>query len=138
MYISYGLSYTKFALCDLQVSASSTFAATSQIKVSASLRNEGAIVGSEVLQVYVSYPDVGLTTPQYQLRGFKKARDVAPGTSQKVEVTLDKYAFSLWDESQHAWRVSAGRYGIHAGFSSDSLPLSGSIEIPDTFYWSGL
>jgi beta-glucosidase len=81
---------------------------------------------------------VGITTPLKQLRGFKKARNVAPGSAQKLEVSLDKYAFSLWDEVRHAWRVSVGRYEIHVGFSSEHLPLSTSIEIPETFYWSGL
>ncbi|KAF9451230.1 glycoside hydrolase family 3 protein [Macrolepiota fuliginosa MF-IS2] len=134
----YGLSYTTFSLHDLQVSVPSALNVASQIKVSASLKNEGQIAGSEVLQIYVSYPDLGLATPRYQLRGFKKAQGVAPNASQKVEVTLNKYAFSLWDESQHTWRVNAGRYGIHAGFSSDNLPLTSFVEISETFYWSGL
>jgi beta-glucosidase len=91
-----------------------------------------------VLQVYVSYPDAGLTTPQKQLRGFKKAHNVSPGSAQRLDVVLDKYSFSLWDEARHAWRVNAGRYEIHIGFSCDFLPLSGAIEIPSTFYWNGL
>lgn len=134
----HGLSYTTFALSNLQVSMPTSFAPDSKVLVSATVKNEGNIAGSEVLQVYVSYPNVGLTTPLKQLRGFKKARDVAPGSSLGLDVTLDKYSFSLWDESRNAWRVSAGRYEIHAGSSSDSLPLSASVEIKETFYWSGL
>lgn len=102
------------------------------------VRNEGGVAGSEVLQVYVSYPGVGLTTPLKQLRGFKKARNVIPGSAERLEIALDKYSFSLWDESQNAWRVSTGFYGIHAGFNSDFLSLNGSVEINNTFYWNGL
>lgn len=136
--ISYGLSYTTFSLDDLHISASSMLTTSLQVRVSVSLKNEGNIAGSEVLQVYVSYPKMMLTTPVYQLRGFKKAQGVAPSASQRVELTIDKYGFSLWDESHHAWRISAGQYGIHVGFSSDFLPLVGFVEIPETFYWNGL
>jgi beta-glucosidase len=118
---------------------SSGFGPDSRITVSTSLKNEGQVAGSEVVQIYVSYPDdLGLTTPANQLRGFKKARDVAPGASQRLDIILDKYAFSLWDELRSAWRVSAGRYLIRAGFSSDALTLSTSVEISETFYWNGL
>lgn len=117
----------------------SEFDASSRVTVSALLKNEGQVVGSEVVQIYVSYPvDLGLTTPVNQLRAFRKAHDVVPGASQKLDIILDKYAFSLWDELRSAWRVSAGQYLIHAGFSSDDLPLSASVEIPQTFYWNGL
>ncbi|EKM82934.1 hypothetical protein AGABI1DRAFT_118340 [Agaricus bisporus var. burnettii JB137-S8] len=135
----HGLSYTAFSLNDLQVSMPSEFDASSRVTVSALLKNEGQVVGSEVVQIYVSYPvDLGLTTPVNQLRGFRKAHDVVPGASHKLDIILDKYAFSLWDELRSAWRVSAGQYLIHAGFSSDALPLSVSVEIPQTFFWNGL
>jgi len=102
------------------------------------VKNEGDVAGSEVLQVYVSYPDVGLTTPFKQLRGFKKARNVIPGSAEGLEIILDRYSFSFWDESKSALKVKAGLYGIHAGFNCDLLPLDGSVEIKDTFYWNGL
>jgi len=86
----------------------------------------------------VSYPDVGLTTPFKQLRGFKKARNVIPGSAEGLEIILDRYSFSFWDESKNAWKVKAGLYGIHAGFNCDLLPLDGSVEIKDTFYWNGV
>lgn len=107
--------------------------------MTSTVRNEGQVVGSEVVQIYVSYPDdLGLTTPAIQLRGFKKAHDVAPGASQSVGTILDKYAFSLWDERQSAWRVSAGRYLVRLGFNSDALTLSAPVELSETFYWNGL
>ncbi|KAL9714898.1 hypothetical protein Ac2012v2_001558 [Leucoagaricus gongylophorus] len=134
----HGLSYAKFSLSDFKIFVPTDFSSDSKVAISVLVRNEGGVAGSEVLQVYVSYPGVGLTTPLKQLRGFKKARNVIPGSAERLEIALDKYSFSLWDESQNAWRVSTGFYGIHAGFNSDFLSLNGSIEINNTFYWNGL
>lgn len=134
----HGLSYTRFSFSDFKISAPTNFSPTSKVIISALVKNEGDVADSEVLQVYVSYPDVGLTTPFKQLRGFKKVRDVIPGSAEGLEMTLDKYSFSFWDESKNAWKVTAGLYGIHAGFNCDLLPLDGYVEIKDTFYWNGL
>ncbi|KXN87735.1 putative beta-glucosidase I [Leucoagaricus sp. SymC.cos] len=134
----HGLSYTTFSLQKIEVSSSPDFGPDSSVVVSASIRNKGKVLGSEVMQVYVSYPDVGLTTPLKQLRGFKKAHNLAPGASQRLEVLLNKYAFSLWDESRNAWRVTTGNYDILVGFGSDNILLSQTIAIHETFYWRGL
>lgn len=74
--------------------------------VSCKVRNVGPVTGSEVVQVYVSLPPNGTTNPPMQLRGFDKARDLASGSTTTVNVVLDKYAISYWDESIDEWRIS--------------------------------
>lgn len=83
-------------------------------------------------------PDIGLTTPKLQLKGFAKVHQLAQGESADVTIHLDKYAFSFWDESNEAWHIAAGKYGLHVGSSSDNLLLHGSFESRDSFLWSGL
>lgn len=102
------------------------------------VKNDGAVSGSEVVQVYVSLPEINLTTPRLQLRGFAKARNVGPGASATVSVTLDKYAVSYWDAGAGAWRAVAGTYGIHVGKSSAEMELEGSFVLEKGFTWSGL
>ena len=89
-------------------------------------------------QLYVSYPPLGLTTPQLQLRGFTKSRGLAPGESRDVSIPLDKYAFAFWDERGHHWRVAPGKYKVFAGTSSDDLVLEGEVAIEKGFLWGGL
>lgn len=102
------------------------------------MKNIGPVTGSEVVQLYVSYPDTGVTHPDLQLRGFAKVRDIAPGSSEKVTIELDKYAVSYWDVRKSAWRVTAGKYGLHAGFSSDNIVQTEEVEVKNAFVWSGL
>ena len=83
-------------------------------------------------------PDIGLTTPKFQLKGFSKLHDIAPGKSAEATLALDKYAFSFWDESNEAWRIAAGTYGLHVGPSSDNLLLHSSFEPTGSFLWTGL
>lgn len=89
-------------------SSNNDFGATISVKVT----NTGNASGSEVVQVYISLPPNGTTTPKLQLRNFAKVRDLAPGTSQVADIKLDKYAVSFWDTPRKAWRVVASRYVV--------------------------
>lgn len=108
------------------------------MQINVTVQNDGDRMGSEVVQLYVSLPDIGLTTPRLQLKGFAKAHNVDKGAATNVTINLDKYAFSFWDESQNCWKVAAGKYGLHIGTSSNDLPLYDSIELKETFTWKGL
>lgn len=86
----------------------------------------------------MTLPNIGLTTPRLQLRAFAKARDLPPGGSQQVTMTLDKYAVSFWDTVGKVWSAKAGAYSVHVGTSSDDLPLKETFELMQGFEWSGL
>jgi beta-glucosidase len=94
--------------------------------------------GSEVAQVYVTYPDVGYTTPAKQLKGFAKASNVKPKESRKLEVSMDKYAVSSWHEPSESWVMEPGVYTIHVGFNSADLILKGEFTLTERFFWKGL
>ncbi|KAI0262966.1 glycoside hydrolase family 3 protein [Gloeopeniophorella convolvens] len=134
----HGLSYTSFEFSDLVVSDPSTNDESFTVDVSVTVKNTGGLVGSEVVQLYVSYPDVGVTTPALQLRGFAKARDLRPGEARTVNIKLDRYAVSFWDTQKRAWAVRKGAYGVFVGHSSNDLPLEGKIDVAKTFRWVGV
>ena len=136
---SFGLSYTTFEFSDLKLSSASlTGGADMKLDVSVKVTNTGAVTGSDVVQVYVSMPDFGLTTPKLQLRGFAKARDVAAGQSATVTVSLDKYAVSWWDTRGQRWKAVPGTYGVHVGKSSAEMVLEGEFTLERGFTWNGL
>ncbi|KAI0648215.1 glycoside hydrolase family 3 protein [Trametes meyenii] len=136
----FGLSYTTFEFSDLRLSQSpgSQSANDISLRVDVTVKNTGPVAGSEVVQVYISLPDIGLTTPSSQLRGFAKARDLAPGENRTVTIALDKYALSFWDTRGQRWKAAAGSYGVHVGKSSQDIVLRGEFVLGEEFSWVGL
>jgi beta-glucosidase len=102
------------------------------------VHNTGNVRGSEVIQLYVTYPDQGITHPSLQLRGFVKAKDLQPGESRTVQIALDKHAISYWDTPTAKWRAEQGKYEAKVGHNSKDLPLVASFELGRSFAWSGL
>lgn len=138
VYFSHGLSYTTFSFTDLSISSQTSHDTPFRLNISVKVKNTGSRSGHEVVQVYVTLPDIGLTTPRLQLRGFAKVKDVAPGQSKLAEVQLDKYAVSYWDARRNVWAAKKGKYGIAIGKSSEDLVLSGEFNLEKDFEWTGL
>ena len=134
----HGLSYTKFSFSNLIISPISSHDADFDIDISVTVANAGSVSGSEVVQVYITNPETGLTTPKLQLRGFAKIKDLPPGASQTVTIHLDKYAVSYWDVTQDAWKADAGLYRVLVGRSSYDIVLEGKFEVKNSFGWVGL
>jgi beta-glucosidase len=109
-----------------------------KFNVSLTVKNEGLVAGSEVAQLYISYPNIGITTPVYQLKGFAKAKDVAPGGSHELVIDLDQYALAFWDSNKNAWTVAPGTYIIQVGASSEDFRLQGELKLTQGFTWKGL
>lgn len=135
----HGLSYTTFAFSDLNLSVpTSTPAEPFALDVSVTVTNTGAVAGNEVAQLYVSLPDIGLTHPQRQLRGFAKTKLLNPGESETLLIKLDKYAISYWNEVKNAWSADAGKCTLLVGKSCEDIVLEGEFEVKSKFEWTGL
>ncbi|KAG6910876.1 hypothetical protein DXG01_006559 [Tephrocybe rancida] len=132
----FGLSYTTFSFTRLLVNEITASGEEFAIEIDVTVKNEGSVAGSEVVQVYVTLPDIGLTTPRLQLKGFGKAKDVTPGESSTVTIKLNKYAVSFWDTERNAWHAAAGQYAMHIGPSSVDLPLKLTYDLQKSFNWS--
>jgi beta-glucosidase len=117
----FGLSYTTFKYSGLSVSGNPRDGATVKFTVT----NTGGRAGADVAQVYVRFPQTAGEPPR-QLKGYKRV-SLAPGASTQVTIALDRRAFSYWDPAFRAWSVAPGCYGISAGNSSRTLPLSGQV-----------
>jgi beta-glucosidase len=116
----FGLSYTKFQYSKIQVMPHST--------ISFQLSNVGSYNGSEVCQLYLSFPDHAQEPPKL-LKDFQKVFLLA-GQTTTVSFALDPQDFSVWaDISLHDWRVATGTFTVFIGPSSDHLPLQVSISV---------
>ena len=134
----FGLSYTTFSLSNLSIAEVNPHGPSIRLDVSVTVKNTGQATGSEVVQLYVSLPDIGLSTPARQLRAFAKVHDLWPGQMKQVTLTLDKYAISFWDTGKRSWHAKAGRYGVLLGRSSADIVLQGSFILQNGFTWCGL
>ncbi len=126
----FGLSYTEFAIENEAVSVQ---VEESQICITATIKNTGSVYsGKEVLQVYATCPQTGLEKEYKRLCGFAKTDLLAPGESQKVQVSFGEKALASFSEKDSAWVVEAGKYGIWAGNSSENIALAAVLEVAET------
>jgi beta-glucosidase len=131
----HGLSYTTFALSNLNVSVSNDSAT---ISVTTSVENTGAITGAEVLQIYVSQTSPSIRRAPKELQGFEKVF-LQPKEKKNVTVTMPlKYVTGYWDEARAMWVCEKGRYVVQAGTSSQGVFLEGGFDVKETFWWKGL
>lgn len=108
------------------------------VTVTVKLTNTGTFVGSEVVQVYVTLPKGHLTHAPNQLRAFRKVKDLGPGMTAEIDLVLDKYAVSYWDDVVGAWKADRGTYIVRVGGSSDKLVKEVSFEVGRALEWNGL
>jgi beta-glucosidase len=110
----FGLSYTTFAYCDLQMAAP----ASSGFEVVVTVENTGAVAADEVVQFYLSVLDSRLTAPLSQLIGFQRVH-LAPGQHQTVKMMVRPEMLMLFDENGRQVFLP-GKFRLVAGGCSPS------------------
>ncbi len=112
----YGLSYTDFAYTDLCIEGR---------KVTAIIKNIGAVPGTEVVQLYITPPTGGLHRPVKELKGFERVF-LQPGEQAQVTFILKDRSFAVWADG---WKVPGGIYGIQLNSSVRDVRLAGSMTV---------
>ena len=120
-----GLSYTTFALADLQV-ASPSIAPNGRTDVSVRVTNTGKRTGDEVVQLYIRDQVSSVTRPVKELRGFERVT-LKPGESRKVTFTLGPEELSLIDRKMQRV-VEPGRFDVMVGTSS-ATTLMATLDV---------
>ncbi len=112
----FGLSYTTFSYSKPVVKATKDgFTATITVT------NIGAVAGKEAVQLYVSAPGGGLEKPANELKAFAKTRELQPGESQTLTMTVSAYGLASYNEATQAWETAAGRYTVKFGASVEDI-----------------
>ena len=104
----YGLSYTTFEMSKPVVKAKGKDA----VEVSITVKNTGAVSGKEVAQVYVQAPKGKLEKPAQELKAFAKTRELKPGESQTLTMTIPVRDLASFDETDSQWLTEAGVYTL--------------------------
>jgi beta-glucosidase len=108
----YGLSYTKFAITNLQVNASRN----AQYVVSVDVQNTGRRAGDQVVQLYIRDPVASMTRPVKELKGFQRV-SLQPGEKRRVEIVLDRDQLGFWNREMR-YVVEPGEFRVMVGSSS--------------------
>ena len=124
----YGLSYTTFSVDNLQLS-STTF--DNNLTVTVDVTNTGNVAGQEVVQLYLSAPDIMLEKPERELKGFVKTQMLQPGETQTVSLPLTAQSLASFDTSVSSWIAEPGTYDVKVGVSSMNISQEATFELPD-------
>jgi beta-glucosidase len=117
----YGLSYTTFAYSGLTVTPGDTLA------VSFTVKNAGSRAGTEISEVYTSFPEAAGEPPK-RLIGWSRT-DLAPGESKQVSIRISRDRLDVYDQASDSWQLVPGNYSVMAGGSSQDLPLQKDITL---------
>ena len=127
----YGLSYTSFEYGKPSVKVAKDGTVTASISV----KNTGKVAGKEAVQLYVTAPECGIVKPAYELRAFAKTRELAPGESETLTMTIDPYSLASFNEATIAWETAPGKYSVRIGASSLDVRATAQFKIAKAQSW---
>ena len=122
----YGLSYTTFEFGKPSVKAKGN-----NIEVSVTIKNTGKVAGKEVAEVYVTAPKGAYEKPAKELKTFGKTRELKPGESQTLKMTLEKRDLASFDEANSQWKVDAGNYLFKVGSDVENIKGTATLKVAE-------
>ncbi|WP_338839577.1 beta-glucosidase [Flavobacterium ginsenosidimutans] len=122
----FGSSYTTFEYSGIKLS-SPTF--KDKLTVSVTVKNTGKVAGKEVVQLYLSAPSKSIDKPKEELKAFAKTKELKPGESQTLTLTLAPKDLASFLENKSAWVAEAGDYKVLVGASSLNIKQTASFSV---------
>lgn len=114
----YGLSYTHFTYSDLTLSSNS-LKGDQRLTATVTLKNDGALEGREVVQLYIRQLVGSITRPVKELKGFQKI-DLKAGESRKVSFTITPEDLKFYNNDlKYDWE--SGDFVIMIGGNSRDI-----------------
>ena len=113
----FGLSYTTFEYSDAEVAEKGD-----AYEVTVTVKNTGNYEGKEVVELYVSAPDnKAANKPAKELKAFAKTKQLKPGESETVKMTVKAADLASFDEAASAWVVAEGEYQFLVAASAQDI-----------------
>ncbi|MBN2766367.1 MAG: glycoside hydrolase family 3 C-terminal domain-containing protein [Paludibacteraceae bacterium] len=123
----YGLSYTSFAVSNMQVSTLTD--ANQLFEVSFDVKNTGTIAGAEVVQLYINKQGGSpVERPLRELKNFAKVY-LVPNETKTVTMTLTKDDFSYYSVQNKSFVVDNGNYKVELGVSSRDIKTVTDVSV---------
>lgn len=122
----FGLSYTTFGFSQPKVKVNGD-----AVTVTVTVKNTGNVSGKEVAQVYVTAPKGALQKPVHELKAFAKTRELQPGESQTLTMTIQPRDLASFDEAHSQWLAEAGTYTFAIGSSSRDIKITATAKLTE-------
>ena len=122
----FGLSYTTFEFSQPKVKVGSD-----KVTVTVNVKNTGSVSGKEVAQVYVTAPKGTLEKPVHELKAFAKTRELQPGESQTLTMTIPQRDLASFDVAHSQWLAEAGTYTFRIGSSSRDIKVTATTKVSE-------
>jgi beta-glucosidase len=95
------------------------------------VKNTGSVSGKEVAQVYVKAPNGKLEKPAQELKAFAKTRELQPGESEVLMMTIPIRMLASFDEESSQWLTEAGTYTFRIGNSSRNIAATATLKLTE-------
>ena len=123
----YGLSYTSFEYLNPAVTEKD-----GGLTVTVEVKNSGKVAGKEVVQVYVSAPSSeSYLKPEKELKAFAKTRELEPGETQTLTLSISNEELASFDTANSMWVVDDGTYKIQLGASSRDIRVVMDVTLAE-------
>lgn len=129
----YGLSYTTFAYGNYKISKSS-ITPNSKFTISVDVTNTGSREGDEVVQIYMTTPEIpnSQQRPIKRLKGFQRLT-LPAGQTKTVTIEMDAADLWFWDMATNKTTYDQGKYVFEIGTSSRDIKGTVSTVMNGTF-----
>ena len=125
----FGLSYTTFEYS--KPKCYQYIHKNDGVVIQITIKNTGSVAGKEVVQVYVEAPKGRLEKPAQELKAFAKTRELQPGESQVLTMTIPVRDLASFDEANSQWLTEAGTYTFRIGASSRDIKATVSLPLKE-------
>ena len=126
----YGLSYTTFEYSDAKIAQKGD-----NYEVSVTVKNGGECEGKEVVELYISAPDSkAANKPAKELKAYAKTKNLKPGESETLTLSVAAADLASFDEASSAWVVAEGEYQflVAASVQDIKATLKASVKNQQT------
>jgi len=124
----YGISYSLFQYSGINID-NPVF--KDSIRISVNIKNTGRFTGKEVVQLYLSAPNLEIEKPVQELKAFTKTRLLQPGQSERISFMLDSRLLASFWSGINTWVADKGIYEIRIGSSSKDIRQTVSFSLPE-------
>lgn len=120
-YFGSGISYTTFAYSNLSVPCSGGVTPNGMLIAEVDVQNTGAALGTEIVQLYIGYPQSAVRRSVKELKAFTRV-ELAPGETKRVQLTVPARDFRYYDAT-NGWSTELVQHEVLVGPSADPARL---------------
>ncbi len=119
----HGLSYTTYEYANLESAPTATIGGE-DIQLSFTLTNTGEMVGTEVVQLYLSPQSESRNHKPIQLKGFERVT-LQVGETKQITFTLSPQLLAFY--ANQMWQLQGGDFELKVGASSSDIRLTAPL-----------